>query len=504
MQIESLDVSKPDVLRSILSLRNTSQPVNRLPPEILSRIARHVLGRYDRDARPIFPLTHVCRYWRESIVSAPENWILISDSCSDDLIALSLERAKAAALEISLSMNWVMQLPRLPGIITPHFQNVAALAVDSIPSFGEFTKVLPSFHQSLPNLRSLTLNVIHEEDWDLSIDPFESLSHTLRYLKLTNIHLYPSFLRLRTLTELSLTNSRFSLHLDTLLDFLEANDSLESVELLIKFVEPSLRNSQRRAAIGNRLQRLYLRSWDPMGARALIANIPLQKGGCLDISIGGAGLKEVLSGIPTTHLLNLPSPTFMEYRFTSERIRLQGPNGIFSFSGTRSRGGPFADLIDCPLISLANVREVRMTISTYVIPPLSHLPAIETLVIQAKTSSLQSKSFVIPNHFIINISHILSALLSNPASSPSLKTLVFLNCDDLSEDFMKKLTQFASIRQNTSTSARLCRVLIVHWEGRFPSVSSIQRLRNHVKIVDVRVGDDEVLTNSDIERYLAG
>ena len=284
-----------------------------------------------------------------------------------------------------------MQRPRIPDIIILHFQTAVALAVDWIRTFEEFTKMFPSFPQSSPNFRSLTLNVIHEEDWDLSVDPFESLSHTLRYLKSTNIDLHPSFLRLRTLTELSLTNSRFSLHLDTLLDFLEANASLESVELLIKFAEPSLRSSQRRAAIGNRLQRLYLRSWDPMDARALIANIPLQKGGCLDISIGGAGLKEVLSGIPTTHFLNLPSPTFMEYRFTSERIRLQGPNGIFLFSGTSSRAGPFADLIDCPLISLANVREVRMTISSHVIPPLSHLPAIETLVIQAKKEILSPR-----------------------------------------------------------------------------------------------------------------
>ena len=69
---------------------------------------------------------------------------------------------------------------------------------------------------------------------------------------------------------------------------------------------------------------------------------------------------------------------------------------------------------------------------------------------------------------------------------------------------MKELTQFVFIRKNTSTSARLHRVLIVHWEGRFPSVGSIQRLRNHVKIVDVRAGGDEVLTNSDIERYLTG
>ena len=489
MQIESLETKARDVLRSILSLRNTLQPVNRLPPEILSHIARHVhaLDWINRGARPIVTLTHVCRYWRESIVSTPENWTLISDTCSEDLVALSLERNKAALLDISLHGRWGTQGPRLPDILMSHSQAVVILAVDSPPTLREFTERFPSFPQSMPNLRSLTLKVKSIENWDLSIDPFESLPHTLTYLELAKIPFYPSFLRLKTLTRFSLAYHRFNLRLDTLLDFLEANASLESVELSIEFVEPSLRNSQRRAAIENRLLRLKLYSWDPMDGRDFIANIPLQKGACLDIYLGGRWLKQILSGIPTTHLLTLPSPTFMQYKSSSDRIRLQGPNGIFSFSGACSLAGPFADLIDCPLMSLTNVREFHVTVFTHVILPLPHLPALETFVIQS----------------YINVLGVLSPLLSNPTSSPSLKTIAFLNCD-LSEDFMKKLTQFAFIRKNTSTSAWLHRVLIFHREGCFPSTGSIQRLRSHVGIVDVRTGDKTcLLGNPDFERHLA-
>ena len=107
-----------------------------LPPEVISRVARHVLGRHDDDARPIFPLTHVCRYWRESIVSTPENWTLIS-SFYEGVAALSLERAKAAPLELSLNMYGVMQHPRLPEIIMPHFKNVVSFTTYAIPTFGE-------------------------------------------------------------------------------------------------------------------------------------------------------------------------------------------------------------------------------------------------------------------------------------------------------------------------------------------------------------------------------
>ena len=471
------------------------QPVNRLPPEILSQVARHVPNWSDHNAGPIVPLTHVCRYWRESIVSTPENWTLISSSC-EHVAALSLERAKAAPLVIWLSMESVMRNPRIPDIITPYFQNVATLAVPSIPTFGEFTKRFPSFPRSMPNLRSLTLGVDNKEEWDLSIDPFESLSHNLRCLELIKIPLYPSFLPLKTLTRLTLIDWRFSLNLDTLLNFLEGNVSLESVKLWIRFVKPSLRNSRRRAAIGNRLLYLSITFRDVMDARALITNIPLRKGAHLDIfSIGGTRLKEILFGISTTHFPNLPSPTFMQYRPSMESVRLHrmksvqlhGPNGTFSFRRHNSTAEPFADFIEFPLIALTSVRELRIIDFGRVGFPLPSLPALETLTIQTYAGVLD----------------VLSDLLSNPSSSPSLKTLAFLNCH-LSEDFMEELTRFASNRKNISTSAWLHRVLIVHWDGRFPSTGSIQRLRSYVTIVDVRMGDSEVPEDSEIERYLTG
>ena len=78
-QIKRLETRAQDVLRFILSLQNLSQPVNRLPPEILSRIAQCSLNAAV-DARPIVPLTHVCRYWRDSITSDPANWTLYPTS----------------------------------------------------------------------------------------------------------------------------------------------------------------------------------------------------------------------------------------------------------------------------------------------------------------------------------------------------------------------------------------------------------------------------------------
>ena len=168
-------------------------------------------------------------------------------------------------------------------------------------------------------------------------------------------------------------------------------------------------------------------------------------------------------------------------------VRLHGPNGIFSFCRPHSTAQHFVDLIELPLIALINVREFRITDFDYVAYPLPSLPALETLATQSDKG----------------VSDILSALLSNPASSPSLNTIAFLNCS-LSEDFMEKLTQFAYNRKNTSNSAWLDRVLIVHWKGQFPSADSIRRLRSRVTIVDVRMDGGRDFADSHIKRYLAG
>lgn len=117
-------------------------PVNRLPPEIISYIARCALGDCDVDARPIFPLTHVCRYWRDSIISMPENWSLISDE-RRDLAALSLERAKAAPLIVRLNPSKLETDPGFLDLLLPHIQNTISLFVADFLAIDELVRALP-------------------------------------------------------------------------------------------------------------------------------------------------------------------------------------------------------------------------------------------------------------------------------------------------------------------------------------------------------------------------
>jgi hypothetical protein len=456
------------------------QPANRLPPTVLSRIARDIPNyRYAEDASSIIPLTHVCRYWRESIISTPEHWTLISGRKSG-LAAVSLRRAKSAPLNITLRQSPTPGDHPLSGLLIPYIQNIETLKICFVPAI-ELESVLPGFPGSMPNLRLLEF-FSWGVKWDQFVDPFEGLTHILKRLTLSHTPLYPSLLKLRTLTELDLHSFNFNLHLDTLLGFLEENRSLERATLQIKFTKHSLRSSRRRTPIKNRLQYLEIQCCDAMDARALLSSIALSKGaklefhcfllGCVDMRLG-----DVLSGLSTAHLSNLPSPTLMEYRAYPRAIRLLGSNGSAAFRGISGSDIPF---VEFPRLPLTNVRRLHLDTRSWwkkIQPPtvfhhLSFFPALETFFIQCDA----------------DLPQLLSALFSNPSSSPSLKALVFLNCI-IAEEFMEELTRFASNRKST-TSAWLHSVVILHREGKFPSIGSIRKLGEHVPVVDVRIAEE--------------
>ena len=428
------------------------------------------------------PLTQVCRRWRQSLTSIPENWTVISNE-NLILAAVSLRLAKAAPLEITIFMPPPTVPFRFSRIFEAYVQNTRNLVVCHLSTIQQFTERFPNFPQSMPRLQSLELNSAggdpFDEDW--SINPFGAFTFPLRSLSLSEIPLYPSLLGITTLTVLTLRYSELPLSLDSFLDFLEGNHSLKIADLELAFAEPPPRNPQRQ--IQNQLQCLTIQCGEPGDAQALVASIPLRRGAHLNIHIldSIAGVNDILPNLPATHLSNPPSPTFFQFQrdeHGTNTILLCGPGGELSFEKYTHPGDPFPDFHRLPL---ANVREFRFsyrntvesTIPNLLVfhPPL--FPSLEALAIK----------------YTPGVRQVLSTLLSNPTSSPLLKTLAFLNCE-LPEELMKELTKFASERKKTLTSTWLYRVLIVRHDSKFPSADSITELRKYVRVVDVWMGNE--------------
>ena len=392
------------------------------------------------------------------------------------LAELSLQRSKAAPLTIHLDLEILEIEPGFLDRLLPHIHNTVDLSCIGFYSMPEFVRALPNFPKSMPALQSLTLMCSGQDDRSDFTGPFDFSTHnTLRKLSLSSIPLFPSILSLRTLTEFSLVDDEFETPIDTLLSFLEENRSLESVHLEIQFVKPSLRRSRRQAPIGNRLRRLSITGYDADGIQTLISYITLRPGAALTIREyhqydENIGLTRILSGISTTHLSNLLSPTFMEYRTSPRSIQLLGPNGRFSYDSHPDSEDLFAEL---PLLPLADVRELRLeprgSWSLMRRFRLAFFPSLEILCVKYGSDI----SFLSPSP-------------SDPTPSPMPKVLAFLDCD-ITVGFMAELMRVAFDRRN-NTSAPLCRIVIVNSKGHFPSVASIEQLRKCVPMVEVLEG----------------
>ena len=468
--------------------------MNKLPPEIISYIARCVLQTdCESDTRPIIPLTHVCKYWRNSIVSAPENWTRISNRRTR-LAKLSLERTKAVPLEVLILFGFGRKTFPL---LLPHANKVVILRCTGLTAVEELTQALPNFPKSMPNLQSLTLagHEVHTTgNQRRIIDPFDFTHTTLRKLSWQNLPLSPSILGPRTLTEFHLHDTGCNLHVDTLLEFLEKNQSLQRARLNINFGEDPLRRSRRQMPIKSRLQHLFIFCNDKEDVKPLISNIALREGATLElVDTGSGGLGRIISGVSMTHLPGLSSPISMEYQLFPRRIQLVETDGCFLYIDLSNEGClRFGE--EFPLLPLASIRKLCLKGYGPWVPPQFQLPPFPSLEILAVDGHNMGNSF--DHKFIPNLTRLdggsivppLFPALPDPASSPSVKTLAFLDCA-ITEEFMVKLAWVAIERRNR-TPISLHRVVIMNSKGTFPSAGSIKRLRKFVPVVEVVEGKE--------------
>ena len=453
--------------------------MNRLPPEVLTSCATFVS---DTDPRPIVLLTHVCRYWRGSIISNPSSWASIGSGWRR-LAPLCLGRAGVVPLAVDIAVSDIGRGKGFLELLAPQSSRIGRLRLAGYSSIEAVADDFPGFFDSpMPNLTSLELQQTAEPPRlfpsDSSPVPLPLLHISkLKSLSLTQTPLYPALFTIPSLVELKLIGYTSPFRFGTFLWFLDSNPDLERVVLCIQFIVGSVKGTPTRNINLPRLQHLSITCSKGIDSKGLLSRIPLPRGAHVEV-ISTQVDQSVQFGLflpsPPTHIRELLTPiTTIKTQITPRELRLFGNGSTFTFRSPHSL--PFDTQMELVLFSGAAVRELH--VSTYPFKythaglsrKLGQLPALEILVF--------SKTAFPPGLF--------SVLTPEPVLCPALKTIVFFDCD-IDSKVIRESGKVVAKRKD-STAVRLHRVVIVNNTGTQPDHTSIRRLRKSVPSVEVRM-----------------
>ncbi|KAF9788708.1 hypothetical protein BJ322DRAFT_656143 [Thelephora terrestris] len=230
--LQELDSGAQRLLVRLEELKNSHQPIQQLPPDVILTIATYLNPRTCGDCQPLMAMSQVCRYWRESLLSNWESWSFVSSEYIE-LLPVFLERSGSYPLEINLDSSTL--LDHIIQRIEPHTNRLASLRCD-LEEANIFTlQSLSQFGHS-PSLHTFSIKISRPPTDTPEVEGmvlFLGDTPALRTLELFPFPLVPQFRELKRLVDLRL-DVRYST-LTAVLDLLSANPSLERVRLLGNF-----------------------------------------------------------------------------------------------------------------------------------------------------------------------------------------------------------------------------------------------------------------------------
>ena len=356
-------------LDAIDHLTSSLQPMNLLPPEMVSRIATHLIDDVEY-YRPLLTATHVSRYWRETILGCSSLWTSI-DSSHPRLAIVCLERSNTARLAVKLRPNVTLDFI---SNLQLHTRRIKTLDIRMPPS--DFQKLLPQLDPPSIRLESMTLDLNSAYPLPcIYFPPLLSLDMSwLRVLKVQNVSLAPPFFRPIHLSKLSIISSDGWLSI--LFDLIAANSHLEEILIVSRVSDLS-------SSAGDLISLPHLRvlnvtlPWHAIKTLLRRVSLPPSANLIVTTAMQDHDQKEFLSTLlpetldPLQNLLRIETLTY-HYSQIANHQTLCGssPDTSQARSHPYSHGGSFTfrwtaltrfDLVFSPL-SLSHVRHLQLNL----------------------------------------------------------------------------------------------------------------------------------------------
>ena len=146
MQVDDTISRISDILKNVKNVRNSLQPISKLPPETLALVAEFLEPK-----RQLVNATAVCQHWRATLLSFPRLWSTIR--CSNRMqFEAYLERSKSTPLDVRFHNIY----PHLLESLLPHTSRLATLTVQ-VSNSSDFGRIAQHLRCPIPRLRKFSI-----------------------------------------------------------------------------------------------------------------------------------------------------------------------------------------------------------------------------------------------------------------------------------------------------------------------------------------------------------
>ena len=466
------------MLRLVRSLKNSLAPVNRIPPEVFSLIPNH----YDAHPtdRDLIRSTHVCRSWRETLISRSSLWTHLDFTNVDKTRAL-IRRSKSSPLDIHVGdQGRKKYLDHALSLVFPHIPRLRSLVISAIA----IPDILRNFHCHVPLLENLEITSPSRNVHTLDIALFGGNLSSLRELRLDGVVTHLPWRNMANLRVFSLICPPESkIMINQFLDFFESAPLLHTIDIEDGIPESS--DAPPKRIVSLRHLKTFATTADP--AYSILKHLDIPIGASLDVCTGFSGeAPPLLDYLPERlpNIKNLSHITAVNLCFLPEDkyVQLSGPSGSLSLCT------PWEDLvIPSSIMDLRILLSIgprifsttrRLTISRYPHPNPANVD--ESPVFQALSSTNDLRTLVLSR---CNIRPFIFALDPERNASklmlcPNLKEIVlYTGSWGDPEDLV------SMVKTRALMGAKLSSIKLIALRAAAPKTEAL-KLRDHVTQVE--------------------